>query len=283
MRTDRKDLGLRILQEAISIRRRLDLGRNYPVCIYDLAERLGVDVRFTALSQLEGVYSRDPGPVILLGAHRPDGRQRYTCAHEIGHHVLGHENRVDSSASLTAVADLRDETEWAAQVFAGFLLMPRSALMRAFSERGTRPDGVSPLMAYRVARYFGVSYDAIITHMDSTLGVISDTQVTKLRSKSPQEIKRQLLGHEWDRGVDLVDSKWQGRAIDVEIDDLLILENGAYPERDKLKARGAILEGPIYQARKVGVDRLTGQDGWAAYVRVQPQDFTGLSVFRHWE
>jgi Zn-dependent peptidase ImmA (M78 family) len=59
-----------------------------------LAEQEGVEVRFSALPSAEGIYS--PGkPVIVVSSLRPAGRQAYTGAHELGHHIYGHGEQFD--------------------------------------------------------------------------------------------------------------------------------------------------------------------------------------------
>src|SRR3989442_233526 len=65
------------------------------LCPYDLAIKLQIKVCFTEAPSLEGMYSPDPRPAIILGAERPAGRRRFTCAHEIGHHVFQHGCRID--------------------------------------------------------------------------------------------------------------------------------------------------------------------------------------------
>jgi len=57
--------------------------------VFDVAQQLGVEVRFTKISSMEGMYLRQDAPVILIASERPAGRQRFSCAHEIGHHAFG--------------------------------------------------------------------------------------------------------------------------------------------------------------------------------------------------
>src|SRR4051812_40980235 len=46
-------------------------------------------IRLRVVDQVpEGRYSRRPHPTIFLRAGRPATRQRFTFAHELGHHVL---------------------------------------------------------------------------------------------------------------------------------------------------------------------------------------------------
>jgi len=65
--------------------------------VFDVAQQLGVEVRFTKISSMEGMYLRQDAPVILIASERPAGRQRFSCAHELGHHAFGDGTRVPFS------------------------------------------------------------------------------------------------------------------------------------------------------------------------------------------
>src|ERR1700682_610334 len=85
----RKHLAMKALDAALKVRRDMRIGLWIPVCVYDLADEMGVDVRFLPYSSMEGMYRKSNIPVIFVSALRPAGRQTYTCAHELGHHVFG--------------------------------------------------------------------------------------------------------------------------------------------------------------------------------------------------
>jgi len=65
------------------------------ICVYDVAQSLGIEVRFVGIPSLEGMYWKKSPATILLGAERPAGRQSFTCAHELGHHIFNHGNKID--------------------------------------------------------------------------------------------------------------------------------------------------------------------------------------------
>lgn len=65
-----------------------------PCSAFDLALEIGVEVRLAPLPSAEDIDF--PGkPVIIVSSLRPSGRQAFTCAHEIGHHVYGHGEQFD--------------------------------------------------------------------------------------------------------------------------------------------------------------------------------------------
>jgi len=76
-----------------------------PCEIYDLIVRQDLELQFFAVPTLEGMYLEDGKTRrICISAFRPPGRQRFTCAHELGHSILGHGTRVDT------IEDLRDSS-----------------------------------------------------------------------------------------------------------------------------------------------------------------------------
>ena len=77
------------MAEALRVRTRAGLGLEEAVCVYDLAEHLGIEVRFTDIPSMEGMYYLASEPSIILSSLRPPGRRVFTCAHELGHHSNG--------------------------------------------------------------------------------------------------------------------------------------------------------------------------------------------------
>ena len=94
MNPERRRLALRASVAALRVRQKGQIAADDPCSVFDLADKLGVEVRFAALPSAEGVYS--PGkPVIVVSSLRPPGRQSFTCAHELGHHTYGHGEQFD--------------------------------------------------------------------------------------------------------------------------------------------------------------------------------------------
>ena len=77
------------------MRRRAGFSLNEAICVYDLADQLGIEVRFADIPSMEGMYCRESGPTIILSSLRPSGRQAFTCAHELGHHSNGDGTGID--------------------------------------------------------------------------------------------------------------------------------------------------------------------------------------------
>jgi Zn-dependent peptidase ImmA (M78 family) len=272
------------LREALSVRTRLNLGLVDPICIYDVAERLGLEVRFVDLPSLEGLYLDLSRPTILLSSLRPAGRRRFTCAHEMAHHLLGHGTRVDevqeASARKRSSYDVR---EFTADCFAGFLLMPKTATAAAFAARGIKLASAGATDIYNVAQQFGVGYRTLLSHMSRSLGLMTHASAMRLAKVPLSRIRLDLLGFPESRDVFLVDRHWRGRAIDVEVGDLLVFRDGI------AASRGPILEcvvtrstEAIYRATAPGLISLGLADTeWGRHVRISRAGYTGRATFRH--
>lgn len=115
-----------------------------PIPVDELAARCGVLVltrQFPdALSGL--VIELDTGAIIGVNARHAYVRQRFSMAHELGHHLLGHANRfhIDVSDGQPPGYDYRSER--GANDFAAELLMPRRILAREF-----KLDDRTPVLA----------------------------------------------------------------------------------------------------------------------------------------
>ena len=83
---DRRAIARQAMAAALRTRLSLGYGLEHAVCVYDLAEKLGVEVRFLDVPSMEGMYSSASSPTIIVSSLRPFGRRAFNCAHELGHH-----------------------------------------------------------------------------------------------------------------------------------------------------------------------------------------------------
>src|SRR6267143_925927 len=110
-------LAARAVKRAGEVRRRCGVAPDAPLWPFGAAESLNISVRVVDLPTLEGVYLRDQA-TIVVGTRRPFGRRRYSCAHEIGHHVFGHGTRIHRS-DMTLVGRRAGRTaRWAEEFLA---------------------------------------------------------------------------------------------------------------------------------------------------------------------
>jgi Zn-dependent peptidase ImmA (M78 family) len=282
----RKQLAMKALEAALKVRRDMHVRLWVPVCVYDLADEMGVDVRFLPCSSMEGMYCKSNSPVIFVSALRPAGRQAYTCAHELGHHVFGHGSiLVDEFLDVSVAQNRRDPQEILADMFAGFLLMPKSAVEHAFTVRGSDPRSCTPLQVYTIAGWLGVGYQTLLYHMAYTLHLISAYQARELEKIPPSTIRARYLKRETKENLIIVDAHWSEHAIDVQVGDLIQLPADVRPEGDFVRFQEDNQHGRLYCATRQGsFGRFSHPTtGWATSVRVSRKDFTGCAQYRHLE
>lgn len=130
-----------------------------PVDLNVVTSRLGIEVvEREFVEEIDGLYLRIPGapPIIAINKSylKPYARKRFTLAHEIGHHLLGH--RVASSNKLfffDAAGTKRTMVERSCDKFAALLLMPKQYVDKYYSELANNSEQRINIMADR----FGVS------------------------------------------------------------------------------------------------------------------------------
>lgn len=134
-----------------------------PADVNLVAARLGIDLhRQEFVPEIDGLYLRIPGcpPVIAVNSSyvKPPGRQRFTAAHEIGHHLLTRGRTVaDRVFFLDAVDTRKSSLELACDRFAALFLMPEDLFRRDYAELAGNPENRVAILAER----FGVSHWAV--------------------------------------------------------------------------------------------------------------------------
>lgn len=144
---------------ARKIRDEWSLGQDPIENVMDVLEQHGIKVgvlkapdSFDALT----FYHDDRTPVIAINSAMTGDRQRYNCAHELGHLVLHVEPPLDE--------------EDAAHRFAGAFLVPRDMVWK---ELGRNRHGIDLRELYTLKHKYGMSMKAWI-HRARDLGVITE-------------------------------------------------------------------------------------------------------------
>lgn len=126
--------------------------RPLPVDPFAIAAALGITVRRIRLPLDESgniVLAPDADPLISLNRGDSPARQRFTCAHEIGHYFRRLESGsldrqvvfVDRRAQLASAGV--DAVEIYANQFAAALLMPARAVQQGYVFEGHRPEALA--------------------------------------------------------------------------------------------------------------------------------------------
>ena len=187
-----QEIGRQALRAALEIRQRISVPNYQPICVYDVAETLGIEVVFRPESSLGGLYNKTT-ETILVPTFRPPGRQAFTCAHEIGHWFFGHGTSIDAENGLEKC--YQDESEESlVDMFASYLLMPPWAVRAVYKRRGWSVNRCTPLQAYTISWQLGVGYETLIHHLFHSLHMISWDQSKQLLKTTPQQLRCSLIG-----------------------------------------------------------------------------------------
>lgn len=299
----RREVAKHAATKALRLRQHLNIAMNEAVCVYDVAERLGIEVRFVDVASLEGMYvkpaSSHDKPIILVSAFRPPGRQASTCAHELGHHVFGHGTRIDQYVDGIDVARAQepplDAEEVLANAFGAFFLMPKAAVERGFRERGLVPNKATAHEVFTVAGWLGVGYSTLIHHMWLSLHLMSQKEAGALLVHQPKRLRADLLGKLAPANVVIVDLSWSGRPVDLQVGDIAVLPamtvlETSCGERVEADSPAAVEilhiaradDAVMIKAQVPGLVRVEAGN-WAAFVRVSRRAYIGRNMFRHLE
>lgn len=282
--TVRADIARRALAAALRVRQQAGIGIASPLCPFDLAEQLGVEVWFTGITSLEGMYVEAQPPLVLVGADRPAGRQAFTCAHELGHRWFRHGTRIDQLVARDNLTGRLDADEFAADAFGGFLLMPKTTVVRGFAVRGWRPDRCAPEQAYVVAGWLGVSYEALITHLTWSLRLLARTDAERLLRARLADIRSKIAGQDTGGYLVVADRQWSGRTVDVCVGDHILVPGGSLMSEGVVVHAGECAGGRLLQATRPGIGRVIAPDArWSSFVRVMRGGFVGRGTYRHLE
>lgn len=243
-----------------------------------------MQIRFVDLANVEGLYVSTCPPVIVLGAHRPPGRQSFTCGHEFAHHMFGHGTRLDELSKDESRTVQLEPEELTADCFAASLLMPKAAVCRGFRVRSFDPEDPSPQQVYHVAQWLGVSYLGLLNQMHFTLHLLSERTYEILRRVSPNRIKHNILGAKFSGEVYFVDENWDDRPVDCHVGDKILTPNHIVIDVPSIASYSQKEAVSMYEVTRTGIGRAHSIDNsWATYVRVSRMRFIGLSQYRHLE
>ena len=140
----------------------------------------GVPVGVLALDPgLAGAYLRRPrGALILLNGVDPTPRLRFTLAHELGHHVLAHEQSVDTHAGLERPARA---IEVQANRFAAELLAPVPAVAAWLAGRSSPAVGLDDVV--ELAARFGISAPAALFRLQAAGALEDRARAARIRAE----------------------------------------------------------------------------------------------------
>ncbi|MBT3200543.1 MAG: ImmA/IrrE family metallo-endopeptidase [Phycisphaerales bacterium] len=191
------------VKAADKLRRQWNAGNRPGHVLFELADKNSVLVfRLALAAKLSGLFvrsTRDKMSLILVNTTNNNiYRQRFTLAHELGHHQL-HQDRdiiIDMDGQR---AD--DPREHEANVFAAQLLVPLKELTQVLSAYSVTATDVTDRLIVELAKLFGVSHETILWRI-------------KIIGKLPQkDIQHRIDDTDWD-------AAWQRFAPDAHANTL---------------------------------------------------------------
>lgn len=286
---NRTELAKQALEKSLEIREEYGYDFRSPLCVYELAEKARVTVRFIDDVSMEGVYAALVKPKILISSLRPAVRRVFTCAHELGHHFFGHGSTIDELQDEVESGEFQPQ-EFLANTFAGFLLMPAQGVKRAFSSRRLDIRTATPEQMYGVACSFGVGYETLIGHLEYSLKLLTTDRATILRRTKLPKIRVRILNSNIPGHLIVVDRNYLLTTVDAEAGNnaepgnLVILPEGATSDGDQVELIERGPNGTLYRAVRPGLARVTlPTNDWGVVVRVSRYQYAGLAQYRHLE
>ncbi len=197
------------------------------VDVFGAIDHFGLPLMFRPMEGLLGAYIVRPAPGVLVSTQRPLSVRRFTAAHELGHHRLGHGPSVDDEDMIkrTPFAGVYDPQEAEADAFAIAFLVPLwlvSGVMQLRSWK--KADMENPVNTYQLALRAGASYEATCYALRNHL-VVTDSTCKKLARVQPKDIKQSIVSafkpNNWRLDVWTLDERDKGLYLELAPNDIL--------------------------------------------------------------
>ncbi len=187
-------------REASRAHRDLDVDTTRQIDPFAALERAGVLVLRRRLDHLAGLYlPPDPRdgrdvPAVLVNVAHPPSKQRFTAAHELGHHRRDHDVSLDNDTEWLARGEApASERERMAEAFAAWFLMPKRLVVATLAALDLHADALTADGVYALSLELGTSYAATVRHL-ADMNLLTTRRGEQLLRVAPQSIKRELGG-----------------------------------------------------------------------------------------
>ena len=231
---------LKGMRAALKLQRDLGLdrgaARGHRVDVFGAIYRENVPLLFRELNPLMGAYLREDGnPGIMLTTRRPLGQQRFTAAHELGHHMMNHDPHADDDSILRRAPDqARDyaslpPAEQEADAFASYFLVPDWLITTLMERQGWTAHQLQDAgTVYQMSLRMGASYRATLYALARNR-VIAPGVRKQLAKAQPGPLKRALVPDNTlssTRDVDVwhLTERDEGTVIEAGRDDLFVVK-----------------------------------------------------------
>lgn len=219
------------LHAELGLRASLGAG-DRPVDVLSAIRNLGVLVLFRPLDSLLGAYLPNTGdvPGMLLTTRRTLHIQRFTAAHELGHHALGHRAiSLDNDVGFVARGEQagHEFQEVEADAFASAFLLPDWLMVAHARRHGwNKRDLVKPDIAYQLSLRLGASYTATCWSLAQG-NIIGRDAARRLVDTPPKQSKQRAIPDiqrdNWYADVWQLSERDRGVQVLGNPDDVLVL------------------------------------------------------------
>jgi Zn-dependent peptidase ImmA (M78 family) len=200
--------------------------------VLETIHKIGIAMLFRPLKGLLGAYvPTASAPGILLTTQRNLHIQRFTAAHELGHHVLEHRAlSLDDEDDIGFVArgerTGHDAQEVAADAFASAFLLPDWLIVAHAKRHGwSKRKLAEPDIAYQMSLRLGVSYAATCFAL-SQANLVTPMQAQDLKQSTPKASKKRAAPDvqptSWHPDVWLLSERDRGVQVLGNPDDFLV-------------------------------------------------------------
>ncbi len=167
------------------------------VDIFDVIHELDLCLICKPLDGLLGVYLSGEYNGIMVTTKRRLPIQRFTAAHELGHHHLGHGDSYDDEGQIS-LARSKNEIcplqEIEAEAFAAEFLLPKWLVVEIAKGQGWgASDLKNPDIAYQLSLRLGTSYESTKIALENHRFLRTAAEVELLNKFEPRDLKRKLL------------------------------------------------------------------------------------------
>lgn len=176
-------------KEASRLRNKWELGPSDPVRLSSLILKLDTIVVFKELStKFSGMcYKMKDFSFMLINSEHPIGRQNFTICHELYHIYVQPDFALHSC--IIEVFDKKNKTEYAADLFASFFLLPEDGVIGLIPENELKKNKITLHTILKIEQYFRCSRSALLYRLDN-LGLINIAEYEAFRVDVSKNAKR---------------------------------------------------------------------------------------------
>jgi len=149
----------------------------------------------------DGIYlwtQRTGSALIVVNASNLPSRQRFTVAHELGHHEMHRFDGGDLEIPDRDIFESRDPIEAEANAFAAYLLLPDEALRRDLAD--VNQKDLQPLNVVHLMARYGTSYAATLNRLENA-NLISHATRERLDAEGAGNVERLMREIDYDEAA----------------------------------------------------------------------------------